>query len=174
MNTSPASGVSSPAMTRRSVDLPLPLGPSSPVSEPLSTEMETSSSARKSPNRFVTLRASIATLHHRHEKERRDREHRQQHGRRVGARLVEVLVRRLDILREGLGAPGDAARHDADRAELTERAGGREDDAVRDGPPDGGQRDPPEGRERRSAERRGRLLLLRANLAQHRYDLAHD
>src|SRR5207248_9626012 len=107
MKTAPGSGGSSPAMTRRSVDLPLPLGPSRPVSEPLSTEMETSSSARKSPNRFVTLRASIATLHHRHEKERRDREHSQQHGGRVGARLVEVLVRRLDVLRAGLRSTGE-------------------------------------------------------------------
>src|SRR6266702_4320821 len=100
MNTSPVSGVSSPAITRSSVDLPLPLGPSRPVSEPLSTEMETSSRARKSPNRFVTLRASIATLHHRREEERRNCEHRQQDGRSIRTRLVEVLVRRLDILRQ--------------------------------------------------------------------------
>ena len=48
-------------MTRSSVDLPLPLGPSSAVSDPLATSIETSSSATKSPKRFVTLRASIAT-----------------------------------------------------------------------------------------------------------------
>src|SRR5579859_4344493 len=141
MKTSPASGVSSPAMTRSSVDLPLPLGPSRPVSDPLSTEMDTSSSATNSPNRFVTLRASIATLHHRHEKERRDGEKREQHRRGVRAGLVEVLVRRLDVLREGLGAPGDPAGHDADGAELAERARRREDDAVRDRPPDRRERD---------------------------------
>ncbi len=41
-------------MTRSSVDLPLPLGPSSAVSEPPGTSSETSSSATKSPKRFVT------------------------------------------------------------------------------------------------------------------------
>ena len=60
MQTSPASGCSSPAITRSSVDFPLPLGPSSAVSEPLSTSTETSSSAVKSPKRFVTFRTSIA------------------------------------------------------------------------------------------------------------------
>ena len=59
MNTSPASGCSSPAITRSSVDLPEPLGPSSAISAPLGTLTETSSSATNSPNRFVTLRASI-------------------------------------------------------------------------------------------------------------------
>ena len=40
-------------MMRRSVDLPLPLGPSSAVSEPSATSTLTSSSAVKSPKRFV-------------------------------------------------------------------------------------------------------------------------
>ncbi len=35
ITTLPASGCSSPAITRSSVDLPLPLGPSSAVSEPV-------------------------------------------------------------------------------------------------------------------------------------------
>ena len=43
--TTPASGVSSPAMIRSSVDLPEPLGPSSAVSEPSGTSSVTSSSA---------------------------------------------------------------------------------------------------------------------------------
>src|SRR5690242_21786510 len=98
MKTSPPSGTSSPAITRRSVDLPLPLGPSSAVSEPLSTDSETSSSATKSPKSLETLRASIATSEHRHREERCDRQEREQHGRRVRARLVEVLVRRLHVL----------------------------------------------------------------------------
>src|SRR5205814_6585440 len=102
MNTSPASGVSSPAITRRSVDLPLPLGPRSAVNEPLATSIETSSSATKSPNRLVTLRASIATLHHRHQEEGQDREPREQHGGRVRTGRVEVLVGGLDVLREHL------------------------------------------------------------------------
>ena len=43
--TRPASGASSPAMIRSSVDLPEPLGPSSAVSEPSGTSSETSSRA---------------------------------------------------------------------------------------------------------------------------------
>ena len=49
---SPSSGLSSPAMTRRSVDLPLPLGPSSAVKDPVGTSSETLSRATKSPKRF--------------------------------------------------------------------------------------------------------------------------
>src|SRR4051812_6562691 len=118
MKTSPASGDSRPAITRSSVDLPLPLGPSSAVSDPLSTSTETSSSAAKSPNFLLTLRASIATLHHRHEEECRDREQCEQHRCRVRPGLVEVLVRGLHVLRQGLRPARDAARDDADRAEL--------------------------------------------------------
>src|SRR5581483_3785821 len=100
MKTPPASGTSRPAITRRSVDLPLPLGPRSAVSDPLATSTETSSSATKSPKCFVTLRASIAMdvlsrAEDRHRDERHDRERRQQHGGCIGVRLLEVLVRRL-------------------------------------------------------------------------------
>ena len=42
-------------MIRSSVDLPLPLGPSSAVSAPSSTRMHTSSSAVNVPNRLLTL-----------------------------------------------------------------------------------------------------------------------
>src|SRR3982751_5374616 len=99
MNTSPVSAVSSPAMTRSSVDLPLPLGPSSAVNEPLPTPIDTSSSAVKSPNRFVTLRASIAMgflsrSDHRHQQQGQDRAAPEQNRRRIRARLVEVLVGR--------------------------------------------------------------------------------
>ena len=47
-------------MIRSSVDLPLPLGPSSAVSAPSPTVMETSSSAMKVPKRLLTLCTSIA------------------------------------------------------------------------------------------------------------------
>ena len=46
-------------MIRSSVDLPEPLGPSSAVSEPGGISTETSSSAVKSPKRFVTFEAVI-------------------------------------------------------------------------------------------------------------------
>src|SRR4051812_39493323 len=117
MKTSPPSAASSPAITRRSVDLPLPLGPSSAVSDPLSTLIETSSSATNSPNFFVTLRASIAT-EHRHSEEGQDRERPEQHRGAVRAGLVEVLVGRLHVLGQRLRATRDSARHDRDCAEL--------------------------------------------------------
>jgi hypothetical protein len=46
-------------MMRRSVDLPLPLGPSNAVSEPAGTATDTSSSAMNDPNVLLTERASI-------------------------------------------------------------------------------------------------------------------
>ena len=55
----PASGASRPAITRSSVDLPEPLGPSSAVSEPSCTSSETSSSARNAPNCLVTPSTEI-------------------------------------------------------------------------------------------------------------------
>jgi hypothetical protein len=54
ITTRPSSGCSSPEITRSSVDLPLPLGPRRAVSEPVGTEIETSSTATKSPKRLVT------------------------------------------------------------------------------------------------------------------------
>src|SRR3954452_18310052 len=54
MQTWPASGCSSPAITRSRVDFPDPLGPSSAVSPPSGTLIETSSSATKFPKRLVT------------------------------------------------------------------------------------------------------------------------
>jgi hypothetical protein len=59
MTMRPLSGSSRPAMTRSSVDLPEPLGPSSAVSEPSGTSSDTSSRARKSPNCFVTASTEI-------------------------------------------------------------------------------------------------------------------
>src|SRR4051794_32583066 len=157
MKTVPASGLSSPAITRSSVDLPLPLGPSMPVSEPLGTSTETSSSARKAPYRLVTLRASIATdlvlrSHQRHQAVCCNCVRPEEHRDRVGPARVEVLVRRLDGESERLRAAGNPAGDDADRAELAERARRREHDAVSHGPADRGERDPAEGRERRRAE----------------------
>ena len=59
MKTEPPSGVSRPAITRSRVDLPLPLGPSSAVSEPPGTSIETSSRATNVPKRFETPRTEI-------------------------------------------------------------------------------------------------------------------
>src|SRR5439155_11406078 len=106
MKTAPVSGCSSPAITRKSVDLPLPLGPSSAVSEPLSTSTDTSSSATNSPNRFVTLRASIAMSllsgsDHRHRHEGQDRKRREEDSSRVRPGVgATVFIGRLDVQRQ--------------------------------------------------------------------------
>ena len=99
---------------------------------------------------------------------------RQQRRRGVGAGEVEVLEALLDEQRQRLGLAGDLAADDADRAELADRARRRQHDAVDDAPADRRQRDAPERLPARGAERRRGLLLLVADLAQHRRDLAHD
>jgi hypothetical protein len=59
ISTLPASGRSSPAITRSRVDLPLPEGPRSAVREPLGISTDTSSRAVKSPKRRVALRTRM-------------------------------------------------------------------------------------------------------------------
>ena len=49
MRISPASGTTKPAIARRSVVLPLPLGPSRPKNSPSGTASVTSSSAATAP-----------------------------------------------------------------------------------------------------------------------------
>src|SRR5690242_9000278 len=97
MKTSPTSAASRPAITRRSVDLPLPLGPSSAVSDPLSTSTETSSSATKSPKRFVMLRAVIAkavlpAADEGHHDERGDRDRREHDRGGIRTGLVRPIL----------------------------------------------------------------------------------
>ena len=57
----PSSGCSRPAITRRSVDLPLPLGPRSAVNDPLGIASDTLSRATKLPKRLVACWIVIAT-----------------------------------------------------------------------------------------------------------------
>ena len=167
-------------MIRSSVDLPEPLGPSSAVSEPSGTSSETSSRATKSPKRFDTFddgdHAAPASFQQGHQDQGHEREAHQHGRRRVGAEGVVVVdVAGVDEQRERLRLAGDAAGDDGQRAELAERAGDRQHDAVgRRRPRIAGQRDAPERLPARGAERRGGLLLLGADLVQHRLDLAHD
>src|SRR5947208_14766628 len=179
MKTSPLSAFSRPAMTRRSVDLPLPLGPRSAVSDPAGTSRLTSSRATKSPKRLLTLRTVIAIswlavlsgVEQVHQEQGREGDHRQLERRRVGRDVVEVLVLLRDPQRQRLGLADHVARDDGDRAVLADRAGGREDDAVDDAPADRREGDAAEGLVCARAERRRGLLLLGADLAQHRYHL---
>src|SRR4029079_7091630 len=102
MSTTPASGTSSPAMTRSRVDLPPPLGPSRAVSEPDGTSTETSSRATNSPNLLVMRRASIPTSgllgpEDVHDEQGDDRQGRQRERHRIGIGLLEVLEALLDI-----------------------------------------------------------------------------
>src|SRR5687768_8279162 len=62
--TPPASGRSSPAMTRSSVVLPAPVGPSTTMNSPSPALKLTSSSAVMRPNRLVRLRTSYAGMRH--------------------------------------------------------------------------------------------------------------
>src|SRR6185437_8186931 len=168
MKTSPWSAFSRPAMTRRSVDLPLPLGPSSAVSDPAGTSRLTSSRATKSPKRLFTLRTVIAIselvvlsgVEQVHQEQGHERDHGQLERRRVGRDVVEVLVLLRDAERERLGLADHVAGDDGDRAVLADRPRRREDDAVDDAPADRRQGDAPERVVRAGAQRRRGLLLL--------------
>src|SRR5919109_551479 len=182
IETSPSSGISSPAMTRSSVDFPLPLGPSSAVRDPLAIASETSSSATCLPKRFDTWRTAIdirdllvcAWLEDVHGDERDDREQRQHERGRVRRHLVETEILLVDVDGEGLGLAGEPAGDDRDRAVLAERAGGREHDPVRDSPADRWQRDAPERLRARRPQGPRDLLLVGAHLPEDRHDLADD
>src|SRR5215210_6616299 len=178
METSPESGCSRPAMTRKSVDLPLPLGPRSAVREPLAIASETLSRATKLPNRFVTLRTAIAIRlllsEQVHRQKSQDSQHREDDGRRVRPDGVERLEALVDVQRQRLRSTGQPTRDDGDCAVLAEGTRGREDDAVGEAPANRGQRHAPERRERGRSESPGGLLLLLSDLAEDRHDLADD
>ena len=176
MKTVPQSGVSSPAITRSSVDLPLPLGPSSAVSDPVGTSTDTSSSATKSPkllrdvaNRDRHQTRLLSWLDDRASATRTTMAIAASVERdAVDAGGVEVLVVVLHAQRRGLRLALDVPGDDGDRAVLAEAARRREHDAVDDRPADRRQRDPPERLPARGAEGVRRLLLLVADLAQRR------
>ena len=92
----------------------------------------------------------------------------------VGALRLEVVDAVGDEQSVGLGLAGDGARHDGDGAELAQHAGRGQRHAVGEAPADVGQRDAAEDGERPGPERAGRLLLLGADLLEHRQHLAHD
>src|SRR5688572_20899953 len=121
---SPASGISRPAITRRSVDFPLPLGPRSAVNEPPAIASETSSRATKSPKRFDTRLTAIdirdlllvSWLEDAQGDERQDGEEREHERGRVRRHLVEAQVLLVHVDRERLGLAGEPAGDDRDRA----------------------------------------------------------
>src|SRR5262245_8492861 len=179
ISTRPSSDCSRPAITRSSVDLPLPLGPSSAVSDPLGIATDTLSSATKLPNLFVACWTVIATqpllsAEHVHRDERHDGEEGEHHRRRVDGRLVEREPAFVDMERERLRGADDPSGDDGDRPVLAERPRRGQHDAVGDAPTDRRQRDAPERGRARRAERPRGLLLVGPYLAQDRDDLADD
>ena len=140
-------------MTRSSVDLPPPLGPSSAVSEPSGTverdvverdevaeALATFAADLDAPFRRASLRSSsviASSVTRWRAGPARPRPHRRRSGRtawkRSSTSSVSVSV-----------SPTILPRDDADGAELAERARGRQHHAVGDAPADRRQRDPPE------------------------------
>ena len=181
ITTRPRRAPRGPAMMRSSVDLPLPLGPSSAVSEPSGTSSETSSSATKSPNRFDDVldrdahQRPLLRGSRRFIAEQRDEREQGEHDRRgVGAGRSKRWKRFSTSSVSVSVWPDELAGDDADRAELAERAGGREHHAVGDAPADRRQRDAPEGLQRAAPRVAAACSCSVADLAQHRDDLAHD
>ena len=139
-----ASGFSRPAITRSSVDLPLPLGPSSAVSDAVRhldrdvverdevaealvdvLDLDAHWPSGGPPRAWSSERSSTQ----RASAERHQREH---DRCRVGARRGRTAgsgSRRTAV--SGLGLARDLSRHHAHRAELAQRPRGREHDAVR-------------------------------------------
>ena len=88
--------------------------------------------------------------------------------------MSKLLELRLHVERQCLRAALDLPGDDADRAELADRAGRCEHDAVGDRRANGRQGDLAEHLERPGTEGLCGLLLLGADLAEHGHDLAHD
>ena len=172
-------------MMRSSVDLPPPLGPRRAVSEPLGhlerhvverhgvaealrdgLDGDAHAAARpcqSSRLRSVTV-SSVRTISAAEaEDDRTD----------VGRLRVEVVDAVRDEESVGLGLAGDGARHDGHGAEFAQHAGRGQRHAVGEAAADVRQRDAAEHGEGAGAEGARRLLLLGADLLEHRQDLAH-
>src|SRR5688500_3538634 len=166
-----------PEITRSSVVLPEPEGPSSATSSPSGMSTVTPASAGNSPNAFWTL--SMLTrmglpFEERLENDRDQRDADQDRRDRERGLVLEVVVEDLDVQRDGVRLAADVTGDDRDRAELADRARGAEDRAVRERPPHVRQRDPAERLPRRGAQRQRRELLLGAARLERRDQLARD
>src|SRR5574341_1146029 len=134
MTMSPTAGVSNPAIMRRTVVFPLPLGPSKPRSSPSLTAKETPVTASTEPNCLERLRTSIFTmppslggardgarLRDLQEDEYREGDGQERRCDRVGAHVVEVHVALINVQGRGLGQAEHVAGHDEHRPELPDR-----------------------------------------------------
>src|SRR5258706_6978398 len=136
----PVSGTSSPAMTRSSVVLPDPEGPSSASNSPVCTSRLTSRSAENVPNCFDRLRTSMVivlflirdgpgpddTLEH----QRYQRQQCQQRSHRKCGGKVVFVVKDFHMQWHGVGAAADMSGNDRYCTEFAHRARVAEDRAV--------------------------------------------
>ena len=164
-------------MMRSSVDLPEPLGPSSAVSDPLSTSSETSSRATKSPNRFETLRTRMdmlapsppvgrITVMRDEDEDRRSARARSRWRRRPRGRSSRSAPARAGS--RSRSGPAGGPETTATAPYSPRQRAVVEDHAVDHRPADRRQRDAPERLPAARAERPRRLLLLVADLAERR------
>ena len=107
------------------------------------------------PSRVETLADGV----HADQQDERDRRQHQAGG--VGPFGVEALDAVVDVEGGRLGLADHVAGDDEHRAELAQRAGDGQRDAVGDAPADRGQGDAPEGPPAAGPQRVGRLLAAR-------------
>ena len=189
------SGVSSPAISRSSVVLPEPDGPSSAISSPERMSSETSCSAGKRSNSLRTLstRTSIPKSFRAVSGRGLPRDRRRSAIRATvfstsvtsastasseatakAAGEIVLVVEDFDMQRHGVGLAANVARHHRHRAELAHGAGIAEQHAVEQAPFDVGQRHVPEGLPAAGAERQRRFLVAGALLLHQRDQFARD
>src|SRR5512135_740335 len=123
---------------------------------------------------FRRLVGLDALAEHLHADQHDERDAGQQQAGGVGPLDVEALDAVVDVEGGRLGPAEDVPRDDQQRAELAERAGDGQRDAVGQAPADRGERDASEGPPTTRAQGIGDLLLIDAELAQDRHDLADD
>src|SRR3954462_8824790 len=126
-STEPGPAAPSPPITRRSVVLPEPEGPSSATSSPESIRTETLSSPTTLPQRLQTSRTSMlmvppfggdSPFDDLPCDERHDADEREEGGHREGADLVVLVVENLDVERHRVRAAAHVTRDHRDRTEL--------------------------------------------------------
>src|SRR6266545_1123342 len=170
MKMSPSVGISSPAIMRKTVVLPPPLGPSSATSSPSLTEKPTWLTAATWPNFLLTFLSSMLMRSGRgvlgafviaflfpfqeaFDPEGAQREQREQARHGEGGGAVVFVVELFHPQRHGIRQARDVAGDDRDRAEFAHRAGVAKDDAVEQAPFHRGQGHVPEGLPSAGAER---------------------
>src|SRR5271167_2658675 len=98
----PASGVTRPPISRRSVDLPAPDGPRIAVSAPKGISVVTSSTPKVTPKRLVTwssdidMQSPLSAAKDRQHDQHDDRDRGEHHGARERRDVIVLVPRRGD------------------------------------------------------------------------------